>query len=49
MITMVIGSFAGAYVPSLLRSDSLYISLLGSAVGGVIGIWLGFKISQRYI
>lgn len=39
---MVIGSFIGAYVPALLGSDSLSLSLLGSTVGGVIGIWLGY-------
>ena len=46
MITIVVGSFVGAYVPALLGADSLSLSLVGSTVGGVIGIWLGHKISQ---
>jgi len=41
---MIIGSIAGGYGPLLLGADSIYISLAGSAVGGLIGIWLAFKL-----
>ena len=44
MIAMVIGSIAGAYVPILLGADSIYVSLIGSTIGGFIGIWGAFKL-----
>lgn len=42
---MVIGSIAGGYIPSLFGSDDLMISLLGSSVGGILGIWIAYKLS----
>jgi MtN3 and saliva related transmembrane protein len=45
MLGMVIGSIAGGYLPVLFGSDGPMLSLLGSTVGGIIGIWIGFKFS----
>jgi len=43
MICMIIGSVAGGYAPLLFGAESLYASLAGSTIGGLLGIWGGFK------
>jgi hypothetical protein len=47
MICMVVGSTFGSWIPSLWGAGWLSISsvLLG-AVGGIAGIWAGYKISR---
>ena len=45
MLGMVIGSIVGGYLPSLFGFDELMVSLLGSSIGGIIGVWIGFKYS----
>jgi hypothetical protein len=45
---LFIGSTLGGMLPSLWGGDMLSISgLLLSAVGGVIGIWAGYRIGQN--
>lgn len=44
MIGMFIGSIAGGYAPLLLGADSLAASLVGSTIGGFIGIWAAYKL-----
>jgi hypothetical protein len=44
MIGMIIGSIAGGYVPVLLGAESLSASLIGSAVGGFLGIWGAYRL-----
>jgi len=44
MIAMVIGSIAGGYAPILFGADSIYASLIGSAIGGFLAIWGAFKL-----
>jgi len=45
MLGMVIGSAIGGYLPILFGASWLSLwSLLGNAIGGVIGIWVGFKL-----
>ena len=44
MIGMVIGSVAGGYAPMLLGADSISASLIGSAIGGFLGIWGAYKL-----
>jgi hypothetical protein len=47
MLFMVIGSTAGGYLPVLLGADGLsFTSLLGSFFGGLIGIWIGYRLSR---
>jgi hypothetical protein len=44
IISMVIGSSIGGYVPLLWGGSVLSISsILLSAVGGFLGIWIGYK------
>ena len=45
MLGMVAGSIAGGYLPALFGLDGLMVSLLGSFIGGIIGIWIGYKYS----
>jgi hypothetical protein len=44
MIGMVIGSIAGGYAPVLLGIDSIFVSLVGSVIGGFLGIWGAYKL-----
>jgi uncharacterized membrane protein YeaQ/YmgE (transglycosylase-associated protein family) len=48
MLGMVVGSFVGSYIP-LIWGDSAFSmsSILFGVVGGIIGIWAGFKIAER--
>jgi hypothetical protein len=43
IIAMVICSIVGGYVPVLLGVDSILASLIGSTIGGLLGIWGAFK------
>jgi len=45
MIGMIAGSIAGGYPPALFGLDELMVSLLGSFIGGIIGVWIGYKFS----
>ncbi len=45
LLGMFIGSFAGGYAPSLLGVNDLMVSLLCSTVGGIIGIWIGYRLA----
>jgi hypothetical protein len=47
MLGMVVGSFAGSYIP-LIWGDSAFSmsSLFFGALGGFIGIWAGYKVAD---
>lgn len=46
-ICMIIGSSAGGYIPMLWGSNYFSSSsILCTAIGGLFGIWLGFRISN---
>jgi len=47
MFGMIVGSIAGAYSPMLWGEGFFSMtSILGSAVGGIIGIWLAFRLTD---
>ena len=46
MLGMVAGSVAGGYLPALFGLDGLMASLWGSFIGGIVGIWVGYKFSS---
>jgi hypothetical protein len=47
MIGMVVGSFVGGYLPTLLGADSVSLgSLLGSGAGGFLGIWIAVTFTR---
>jgi len=44
---MMFGSLIGGYVPALWGTDAFSMSgIVWSAVGGFLGIWAGFKLSN---
>lgn len=45
---MGVGSAAGAFLPVLLGDASLLDgwSILGTLVGGLAGVWLGYKVGR---
>ncbi len=44
-IGMIVGSTIGSYMPSLWGAGFLSMSsVFLSAAGGILGIWLGFKL-----
>ena len=44
---MFIGSSIGSFVPMMWGASVLSLSsVFFSAIGGVLGIWLGFKLSD---
>jgi uncharacterized membrane protein YeaQ/YmgE (transglycosylase-associated protein family) len=46
---MLIGSTVGGFVPTLWGAELLSFSaILGNLIGGFLGIWIGYKIGQRY-
>jgi predicted MFS family arabinose efflux permease len=47
MIGLVTGSALGGYVPALWGAGGITLtSVLFSGVGGLLGIWAGYKISR---
>lgn len=47
MIGMTIGSAVGGYVPLLWGADLFsFSSVLFGALGGFLGIWVGFQLSR---
>jgi hypothetical protein len=49
MLFMIVGSYAGGYLPVLWGADVMSISsLFFGAIGGFLGIWAGYKLSARY-
>lgn len=46
---MTFGSLVGGYIPALWGGDAFSISgIVWSGVGGILGIWLGFKMGSDY-
>jgi uncharacterized membrane protein YeaQ/YmgE (transglycosylase-associated protein family) len=44
MVAMVVGSTIGGYVPTFFGSDMFSLSsIIGSFLGGILGIWLVYK------
>lgn len=47
IIGAIIGSLLGGYLPTLFGADSIsFWSLIGSAVGGLIGIYVSFRLTS---
>ena len=46
-VGMTIGSIIGGYIPSLWGAGLFsYSSILFSGIGGILGVWIGFKLSD---
>ena len=47
VIGMIAGSVLGGWLPSLWGAGGITMSaMIGSTIGGLAGIWAGWKISQ---
>jgi len=47
MLGMVFGSAIGGYVPVLFGAGAFsFISILGGGAGGILGIWLTYRMLQ---
>ncbi len=47
MLGMVIGSIVGGYLPLLFGVELFsFTSIIGNAVGGLLGVWMAFKITS---
>lgn len=47
MMGMVIGSLIGGYIPIFFGASFFsYSSILFNGIGGIIGIYIGYKLSQ---
>ena len=49
MTCLIIFELAGSYLPVLMFKVGMFSAwgILGGAIGGFFGIWVGVKISQR--
>ena len=46
-IAVFIGSAVGGWIPTVFGGSSFgFGSIIGSTVGGLIGIWVGFKATH---
>jgi hypothetical protein len=46
-IGMLVGSFIGGYIPALWGANMLSMSsVFLTAIGGMLGIWLGYKFTN---
>ena len=47
LLTSGLGGTMGSYIPVLLGANGLGgWSILGALIGGLIGIWVGYRISN---
>jgi hypothetical protein len=48
MISMVLGSYIGAYLPLIWGGSAFSVaSILWGGIGGFAGIWVGYKLANR--
>ena len=41
-----VGSIAGSYLPALFGENGMMISIIFGAIGGIAGIYAGYRISR---
>jgi len=47
VLGMIVGSVAGGYAPTLLGAGALsFAPFVGSVVGGILGIWIAYVLTQ---
>lgn len=46
-LSMIVGSIIGGYVPTLFGVSFIsFTSVLFSGIGGILGVWIGYKLSN---
>lgn len=46
-LAMTVGSIIGGYIPTLFGASFISLtSVLFSGIGGIFGIWIGYKLSN---
>ena len=46
---LFVGSTVGGFVPLIWGESALsFASIIASSVGGLLGIWAGYKMSRRF-
>jgi len=46
---MLLGSIIGGFVPTFWGAGMLsFSSILGNLIGGILGIWVAYKLGQRF-
>jgi len=46
-IGLFLGSAIGSYIPTILGANIFSISsIIFGGIGGIFGVWIGFKLSQ---
>ncbi|MFA6601944.1 MAG: hypothetical protein WCT02_03770 [Candidatus Paceibacterota bacterium] len=46
-IGVFVGGTVGGYVPVLFGAEMFsFAAIIGNTVGGILGIWAGFKLSE---
>ncbi len=49
LLGLTIGSLIGGYIPMLWGAGALSIaSLIGNTLGGIVGIYIAFQVSQNF-
>ena len=49
LLGMLVGSTVGGLIPTLWGAEiHSFTSILGNLIGGFLGIWIAYKIGQRY-
>ncbi len=47
---LFVGSLVGQFVPTLWGAELLSLqTVFGSAIGSIIGVWIGYKIGKEYL
>ncbi len=47
MIGLTVGSLLGSYLPTMFGTSSFSgAAIVGSFIGGIFGIWAGYKFSE---
>lgn len=43
----IAGGYIGGYIPTLWGAGMISFSgIIGNTIGGILGIWIGYKVSQ---
>jgi hypothetical protein len=46
---VIVGSSVGGYAPTLFHRDAFSLwGVLGSTLGGLVGIWAGLRLADRW-